>query len=387
MLCGGHMQSETAPIPDAENFDIRLLEDDYMMKTAKIACMHDENQPKGHVVKQISIGVVPTDHDVEPTMGASDSQEHAGDRETDQHHSTHDLQAEMPDFIDDIINWNATEDGKVTTTESSPNTDPTKTSSHERNMTDPVDDANPLWEEKSGVPPLANHRIACHDQIQETVSDPIEQMESLDINVPIIMDTNNGEVIVIEESEDEKEDIMDINVPIITDTNNGEVIVIEDSEDEKEDITANQRTWSGSQRRVWSKPLHPIVKWSGKRFERANRTAMRQLWINVKTKWSSIRALTCFSGIIRAEIFNRIIMRVDERAQGNDDMISCLDANRLQRNFAPMLRESRRKPGSSSRQGAMDDLGCALKDLATVVKRDTLIKEHSTSDVGKDDGY
>ncbi|EMD95305.1 hypothetical protein COCHEDRAFT_1222447 [Bipolaris maydis C5] len=234
---------------------------------------------------------------------------------------------------------------------------------------------------------------------------------------PIIIDTNNGEVIVIEDSSDSS-DISDSpsnitadqrpwadpqprarsQTPIIIDTNNGEAIVIEDSSDSSDisdssdsasEITADRRTWAGSQPRVRFRPsrvLDGMVRWSDAYPPRTCQTAAPQLWIDAQNYWKSARAMKRFAGSKKVRKFDKIMVKAQKRFQQHGGTITVQAANKLHRKFKQILPHLIGQLSNSKQRKFLQDVDRTLKDLYTLVEVTAMMTEPPESDGDKDDG-
>jgi hypothetical protein len=203
---------------------------------------------------------------------------------------------------------------------------------------------------------LEHHRSLSQGVMPETIPHPPEPIESNRFNVSITNDTENVEVIVIEDSSDEAEDI---------------------------DVTADRRTWRDLHRRACSGSLRSqdgMIPWSDVRFERANWTVVKELWIEIQVDWMSVRELQCFVGSKNVEKFNKTIIHVDKRTRQNGGVMSFPDAGRLLRRFKRMVPLLQKRSQRGRQQRAVKHIQCILTSLYEEVNMAKIIEEHPMSD-------
>ncbi|KAJ5035245.1 hypothetical protein J3E74DRAFT_422429 [Bipolaris maydis] len=297
------------------------------------------------------------------------------------------------------------------------NVGPRETSVQYKKSINMSDDATDLLKETRSSSIIRDHRSPSYGEPQEAPSAPTEQMEFLNGSVPITTDTINGEVIAIEDSTNAS-DISDSpsnitadqrpwadpqprarsQTPIIIDTNNGEVIVIEDSSDSSDisdssdsasEITADRRTWAGSQPRVRFRPsrvLDGMVRWSDAYPPRTCQTAAPQLWIDAQNYWKSARAMKRFAGSKKVRKFDKIMVKAQKRFQQHGGTITVQAANKLHRKFKQILPHLIGQLSNSKQRKFLQDVDRTLKDLYTLVEVTAMMTEPPESDGDKDDG-
>ncbi|ENI00453.1 hypothetical protein COCC4DRAFT_150483 [Bipolaris maydis ATCC 48331] len=297
------------------------------------------------------------------------------------------------------------------------NVGPRETSVQYKKSINMSDDATDLLKETRSSSIIRDHRSPSYGEPQEAPSAPTEQMEFLNGSVPITTDTINGEVIAIEDSTNAS-DISDSpsnitadqrpwadpqprarsQTPIIIDTNNGEAIVIEDSSDSSDisdssdsasEITADRRTWAGSQPRVRFRPsrvLDGMVRWSDAYPPRTCQTAAPQLWIDAQNYWKSARAMKRFAGSKKVRKFDKIMVKAQKRFQQHGGTITVQAANKLHRKFKQILPHLIGQLSNSKQRKFLQDVDRTLKDLYTLVEVTAMMTEPPESDGDKDDG-
>jgi hypothetical protein len=178
--------------------------------------------------------------------------------------------------------------------------------------------------------------------------------------------------------------------PIIVDTNGGQPIVIEDTDDESEDvdITDNPLTWPGSQRRARSRPLRSqdgTVSWSDTRFERITKASTQKLWMTAQDQWMTMRDLSCSSTSKNVKGFNKIMTQIEYRTQRNNGIMTFEDAEKLDRNFERMTGRKQRRLRRKQKK-IVRKVERTMKELHEEVELTTLMEDHPMGDGDTKDG-
>lgn len=187
--------------------------------------------------------------------------------------------------------------------------------------------------------------------------------------------------------------------PIIVDTNNGEPILIEDSSDSSDvsefsdssDIASDPRTWAGSQHHVRYRPLRVLkgmVRWSDENLAIGNRTIVQDLWIDAQRYWESMRTLKCLAKsklLKKFNKFNKMMANAKERTKQNGGTVRTEDAAKLQSKFKDILPRLQRRMHSSKERDLVASMGRTLKDLEKVVEITVVITEQLPDEGDEDD--
>jgi hypothetical protein len=178
--------------------------------------------------------------------------------------------------------------------------------------------------------------------------------------------------------------------PIITDTNDGQPIVIHDTEDESEhvDMTDAQLTCPDSQRRTRSRPLRSqdgMVSWSDVRFEEKNRAKIQRLWLEVQAQWTSMRKLSSLTTSKNIKAFDKKMKKTNNQTQLNNGLTTLKNAQMLSRNFERMIYYlEKRLRGKQSK--IIRKVERILNDLHEEAQMTVLIGDHPMGDGDSKDG-